>query len=76
MTVYSLTVAPFRIPEGEQEPEECIAADCEGWMTYTSRLPFDHWRFKTKREACAMRDRLEAGEIPARQERYRRTYLA
>lgn len=62
MTRYCTTVAPFRIAEGEQTPEYCQPKDADGWEAY--RDGGRRYFYRTKREACAASDALEAGGFP------------
>jgi hypothetical protein len=63
MTTHCTTIAPFRIAEGEQEPEQCSPESREGWMTYTDKGPA--YYYKTKREAATASEALQVGIIPS-----------
>jgi hypothetical protein len=62
MTAFVAFLAPFRIAEGEQTPEQCQPQHAEGWMTY--RDGGRAFYYRTQREARATREALARGDSP------------
>lgn len=46
----AICMGPFRIAEGEQEPETCFASDADGWRVWVQPHGRTYY-YKTKRAA-------------------------
>jgi hypothetical protein len=64
MPCFSTTIAPFRLAEGENTPEQCAPKDAEGWMTFSDPTGPAYY-YRTKREAITASEMLEVGAIPS-----------
>jgi len=59
----SICIGPFRIAEGEQEPECCFASDAEGWRVWVNPHGRTYY-YRTKGKAEKALGDLQEGRRP------------
>ena len=59
----SICMGPFRLPDGEDQPETCFERDAEGWQVWVNPHGRTYY-YRTKGKAEAAAKALQEGRKP------------